>query len=79
MWHEAMPPETDRHCWKPMPDSIDMDGISDHARPDSAAAANGDSTIALGGLQNPLGDASCPRTYFFTPTLDRCRPAFLAA
>src|SRR5262249_23175958 len=28
---EAMAPETDRHCRKPVPDSIDIDCAGDHA------------------------------------------------
>ena len=74
MWLETMPPESDRHCQKPMPDSIDMDGTSSHARPPRwAAVANGDSTIASDGLQTPLEDASCPCTYFFHTDIDVSR------
>jgi hypothetical protein len=39
------------------------------ATPHSAAAANG-FNHAAGGLQTPLGDASCPCAYSFTPTRD---------
>src|SRR5262245_18297753 len=46
--------------------------------PDSAAAANGDSIIASGGLQTLwTGRLLSPR--LTTPTRDRCQPAFLAA